>query len=754
MKRVLLFLVVPLLLLGCVKNGANPPNLPGDSTSQPNALKHFQSWDEVDDFVSSAQAGGFGYGGYYSDFALGAPMMAMAKSNSIAAPALNAESGGSADYSATNVQVEGVDEADIAKNDGEYLYVVKKQTYYSEVQKNPGISIVKAYPPSQAEVVSTIDDIGTVQEIFVNGDMLVAFGTQQVEVTEPDEPAVTPPNPPSTASGGQQQMVARPGYYPYPRYLQQAYVKVFDISDRTSPVLEKTVSIEGGYAQSRMIGSRVYAVFDRNTNYYAYGYEKDSAPVEPNYYVDGKIRTPRPQDVAYIDFPDYSYQYAVFFTIDLDRIEAEPEKDIVLMGSSQNFYVSQKNAYLTYTAYDYSPQWDDIDLVLPPLPPEVSQELTAIDARNISDWRKDRLKLAVGQAWLANQSDETQNDIRTRISAIGVVGGVVMPRPVRNERTVIHKFSLGSNVKYEGSGEVGGHVLNQFSMDESGDFFRIATTSGELGGFGSNSKSVENGIYVLDESLEVVGKLEGLAPGEKIYSARFMGDRAYLVTFKKVDPLFVIDLKDPANPKVLGKLKIPGYSDYLHPYDENYLIGLGKDAVPAENGDFAWYQGGKLSLFDVRDVANPKEVASYKIGDRGTESEALHDHKAFLFSREKNLLFIPITLAEIKNRDGTGESPQAGIRAIPAGGNMPQYGEFTFQGAYVFSIDPERGFALRGRVSHGSQEDLMKSGYYYGGPAVHRSAYIGDTLYTISDSFVMANDLATLNEQAVVSLEN
>ncbi len=668
--------------------------------------------------------------------------------NTMAAAAPKAEGAGSADYSTTNVQVEGVDEADIVKNDGEYLYVVTRQAYYSQEPEKPGIAIVRAYPPFQAEVVSTIDGLGTVQEIFVNGGKLVAFGTRQVQVTEPEEPIVTPPDPPSTASDARRQMAARPGYYPYPRYLQQAYVKVFDISDRANPVLEKTVSIEGSYVQSRMIGGRVYAVFNRNANYYGYGdgYEKDggdNSVIAPEYYVDGNKRTPRPQDVAYIDFPDYSYRYAVFYTLDLDRIEAEPEKSIVLMCSSQNFYVSQKNAYLTYTAYGYSPRWDDIDLVLPPLPPEVREELSAIDARNISVWRKDRLKMAVGQEWLANQSDEMQNDIQTRISAAGAVGGVFMPRPERNERTVIHKFSLGSNVRYEGSGEVGGHALNQFSMDESGDYFRIATTTGELGGFGSNAGSVANSLYVLGKNLDVVGRLEGLAPGEKIYSARFMGDRAYLVTFKKVDPLFVIDLKNPANPKVLGKLKIPGYSDYLHPYDENYLIGLGKDAVPAEEGDFAWYQGVKLSLFDVRDVASPKEVASYKIGDRGTESEALQDHKAFLFSRDKNLLVIPVFLAEINpERYAQEQGPTA-------------YGDFTFQGAYVFGISPEKGFVLKGRVSHASQEELLKAGsYYYSGSGVRRSAYIGGTLYTVSDKLVKANDLATLEEQAVVSLED
>ncbi len=216
--------------------------------------------------------------------------------------------------------------------------------------------------------------------------------------------------------------------------------------------------------------------------------------------------------------------------------------------------------------------------------------------------------------------------------------------------TGIHKIRLDNGyIEGVADGSVPGWVLNQFSMDESDGYFRIATTTGHAWGV-STSK---NNVYVLDEDLKVVGELEDLAPGEQIYSARFMGNRLYLVTFKKVDPLFVIDLADPTAPRVLGKLKIPGYSNYLHPYDEKHVIGLGKEAVDSEGGSFAWYQGVKLSLFDVSDVSNPREVAKLEIGDRGTDSPALYDHKAFLFSRERNLLVIPILEAK---------SQQFGIR--------------------------------------------------------------------------------------------
>jgi uncharacterized secreted protein with C-terminal beta-propeller domain len=305
------------------------------------------------------------------------------------------------------------------------------------------------------------------------------------------------------------------------------------------------------------------------------------------------------------------------------------------------------------------------------------------------------------------------------------------------EKTIIHRISINSGeIKYESRGEVPGHVLNQFSMDEYNGHFRIATTTG------SWDMTSKNHVYVLDMNLDTVGNLEDLAPGESIYSARFIGNRVYLVTFRKIDPLFVIDLTDPYNPKVLGKLKIPGYSDYLHPYDENHVIGIGKETVAAEEGDFAWYQGVKLSLFDVSDVEKPKEISKYEIGDRGTDSYALRDHKAFLFSREKGIMVLPILLAEIdEEKYPNGVPPNA-------------YGDYVWQGAYVLELTLENGFLLKGRVTHlETDEELEKSGYYFGSPySVTRSFYIENVLYTVSLKKVKMNDMDTLEQLGEVEL--
>ncbi|MFH1014138.1 MAG: beta-propeller domain-containing protein, partial [Thermoplasmatota archaeon] len=240
------------------------------------------------------------------------------------------------------------------------------------------------------------------------------------------------------------------------------------------------------------------------------------------------------------------------------------------------------------------------------------------------------------------------------------------------------------------------------------------------------------------------------APGEQIYSARFLGEKAYVVTFKKIDPFFVIDLSDPTNPSILGSLKIPGYSDYLHPYDAEHIIGIGKDTVEAKedetfwrNVDFAWYQGVKLAMFDVTDVSEPRELAKIIIGDRGTDSPALSDHKAFLFDKTKGLLVIPINLYEIDEelKDETGEYT----------GSL--YGEFTFQGAYVYHVSLEDGFEYMGRITHLGIEDMRKSGFYplYDASIV-RTLYIEENLYTISNKMVKIHDLRDLTELASIQL--
>jgi len=227
--------------------------------------------------------------------------------------------------------------------------------------------------------------------------------------------------------------------------------------------------------------------------------------------------------------------------------------------------------------------------------------------------------------------------------------------------------------------------------------------------------------------MKTIGSLTHIAEQEKIYSTRFIGDRLYMVTFKRIDPFFVIDLATPTAPKILGKLKIPGYSDYLHPYDARHIIGVGKETGTNDWGGVST-KGIKLALFDVSDVEHPKQIDKVEIGDAGSDSAALSDHKAFLFDKAKNLLVIP-------------------ARVVKSDVTVDKYGTTQpniWYGAYVFGLTPETGFVLRGTVEHGTGSDRS---YWYGSSQneVKRSLYIGDVLYTLSTKKILANSLLNIN---------
>jgi inhibitor of cysteine peptidase len=289
--------------------------------------------------------------------------------------------------------------------------------------------------------------------------------------------------------------------------------------------------------------------------------------------------------------------------------------------------------------------------------------------------------------------------------------------------TDVHKFAInGMEVKYHSSATVSGTVLNQFSMDEHNGFFRVVTTKGYAW---DEKRPSSNQLYILDENLKETGKIEELARGERIYSARFMGDRIYMVTFKETDPLFVFDASDPANPKVLGELKIPGFSNYLHPYDENHIIGFGQDTkIVAEKGASQpriLTDGVKISLFDVSDMSNPKEKFTEIIGGRGTYSPLNHDHKALLFNKDKDIFAFPITVYQNSEKN---EYEQI----------------FEYQGAYVYSIDPATGFKLKSKISHINGEMPY---YEEWENQIQRLLYIGDTMYALSPEKITSHKMGT-----------
>jgi uncharacterized secreted protein with C-terminal beta-propeller domain len=537
------------------------------------------------------------------------------------------------EFSTTNVQVEGVDEADIVKTDGEFIYIVKGDS----------VRVVKAYPPADMMEMSAVtfdDDNFRPRDMYVDGDKLIILGSSYYMYPYPVRDS------------------AETAIYPY--YGGQiSKVYIMDTSDKENITEFRSLEFEGNYNQSRKVGDMVYVVLNRFT-FWAYPEVESTEEIIPRF-KEGDDETAVPlcdcDDVKYVPAFDQN-NYLILAGIPIDDAEAEVKKEVVL-GSSDNIYASLEHMYAASTNWSNS------------------------------------------------------------------------------ESTSVYKFNMSpESVEFLSKGNVPGTILNQFSMDEYDDHFRIATTKGN-----SWDNTSANNVYVLDNGMNMTGKLENIAPGESIYSTRFMGDRLYMVTFKKIDPFFVIDMADHKFPKILGKLKIPGYSDYLHPYDENHILGFGKETVePTEweeenwgGFDFEWFQGMKVALFDVTDVENPVEKFKIVIGDRGTESPLLYDHKALLFDRARNLLAFPVKIAELSEEAKDPDDPQ----------NI--YGDYVFQGAHVYNVDLENGFDLQAQISHYDEDEVaMKSGsYWFGEKDIERVLYLDDYLYTVSKGMVKANDMNT-----------
>jgi len=614
------------------------------------------SYDNLKTLLTEAQAAGT----LVSGFTFGGAVQSK-KTLSSLDRIPNTYSSNSDVYSSTNVQVQGVDEADVVKTDGQYVYQVNGER----------VIIAQVAPSESMKIINSIDFTSakvTPQELYVDREHMVVIGNSFTSSVTPENPTEKKPN----------------GSWSPVQLSPTVKVIIYDISNKANVTKLRELELEGVYVASRKIDSALYLVANKYLDYY--GILNGSTEQHPPFYLDtavnnGIIRA----DFANIRyFPDFvEPNYLTVAALNLND-SAQPMQVETYLGGGSNVYASADNLYVA-------------------------------------------VGRAVNSAKKEGQPSAKQKDTL----------GPAYPQT----NTVVYKFALAKGrVKYQAQGELPGRVLNQFSMDEDQGYFRAATTKGQFLGTGELSST--NNVYILDQNLRQTGKIEDIAPGERIYSVRFADDRAYVVTFKQVDPFFVIDLKDVKSPKILGALKIPGYSDYLQPYDSTHIIGFGKDTVTQSkqfgNGtqEMEFYQGMKLALFDVSDVAHPKEMFKQVIGDRGTDSELLRNHKALLFDKDKNLLSFPVTVAEINDKNSTSK------------GNQLQYGEYTFQGAYVYNLDLSNGFTLRGKVTHLTDQELLtpRRNWLSNDKSIMRIIYIGDTLYTISQAEIKANNLADLKE--------
>lgn len=562
-------------------------------------------------------------------------------SNTTAKTESKSDTSGS-DYSKTNVQVEGVDEGDIVKTDGQYIYKIR----YNFENSLGVVDILKGFPAENASKISTYNLRGRPYDLYLNGNNLVVI----TDMTYSEEYMTS----------------SKEGYY---EDRSRVSIQVFNIEDKSRLQIVKEVSVDGKILSSRVVENRLYLVTNKNIYYNTMESKESEIQILPSYSDsarDDVRKTLSLENIAYC--PDaLAPNYIIISSFNLKALDEET-KITAFLGQSNQIYCSEKNLYLS-----------------------------------------------------GYNNKEKRNLIRDLLG---------LPNKRYEISTAIYKFNLREgDVIFEAKGSVPGAIINQFSMDECNDEFRVATTRDY---YKDNKGYIsDNNLYVLGPDMKQNGKIENIAEGERIYSTRFIGNRAYMVTFRNVDPLFVIDLSNGKDPEILGQLKIPGFSNYLHPYDENHIIGFGLDTELIGSGtenERAMAKGMKMAIFDVTDIRNPKEQFVEKIGDRGTYSEILYNHKALLFDKNKELLAIPVQVVEYNN--GTGEAKE------------------SFQGAYVYNISLKNGFELKGKISHTENETVLQNQGYSWSKNVQRIIFIKDYLYTISNDRIMIHGIDNLSQIA------
>ncbi len=594
-------------------------------------------------------------------------------------------SGGATEVSKTNNQIAGVDEADFIKNDNKYIYVVNGGTF----------QIVEAWPAAQAHEIAKVSVAGTAKKLFVEGDRAVVYSS-------------IPRDAAGSGSGGY------PGYgaskectYGYDCDFTgdgtRTQIAVYDISDRTAPRVVRTLQLSGSYIGARRIGNAVHTVV--------------ASPEQSSWFTG----------VSY--YPDLSNacgtnNYGALTTaVEIQAVRLAYAKlrakntEIIQSTDVRGYFPSLTDSAAAaggaecsgYYGSGFQDGTSFTSLVTFDLSNNASTSSTTIISRPGAIFASaEALYMAVPHQ--RSDSYGWFDDMKTE-----------------DEASTIHKFALGpaaSDTHYNGSGATKGRVLNQFSMDEYEGNLRIATTTGHV-----PQDGVHSTLTVLaqgDAGLNQVGQIDHIAPKEDIRSVRFAGPRGYIVTFKKTDPLFLLDLADATHPRILSELKIPGFSTYMHMMDDTHLLTIGYDAN--DHGDFAFFAGVILQIFDVSDPENPILAHKETIGTRGSSSEALADHLAFNYFAPKNLLALPMTICE--------------------GGGDGTYGtDMTFSGLLVYDTTAASGFHLRGRVAHpqtstgGYDNGACSNWWTQASSEVKRSIFMDDYVFSISEKTIKANQL-------------
>ncbi len=588
------------------------------------------------------------------------------------------------EHGETNEQVKGVNEADIIKNDGKFLYVVPSQKsfweyknfldykykYNEKLEATTGVAgedsiyITSGYDPNE-ELYKNMTEEDFVNKIFIvetgkNGALTEKSAIQigkheneKIEYSEvkeifvDNERLIAIVDCYSYYGEEDREESENKSVYRYNNYKMITCAVSFDISDKEKPVEEWRVYQDGDYLSARKIGNKIVLISNYNVPLYFDNIKITDYCVPEVYCGETACRIPSNDICVMSEVKDSSY--VVVSTLDATN-HKETFNSTAVLGGGENVYCTTENLYVTSGRFE-----------------------------------------------------------ETISSKDGAVAEIFMIDDSALYSTEILKFDIsGDKIEYKTKGKVPGTALNQFSVDEYNGYLRIATTNG-------NFQNAKNNLYVLDNEMVIVGMIEGLAKGETIKSVRFMGDTGYVVTFEQTDPLFVIDLKNPEKPEVLGELKIPGFSNYLHPVTENYLLGIGV------NGDEDGAKNGmKVSLFDVSDKKNPKEVAKFEVqpqenGDNlwgYLDCSAFYDHKAVCWDSKNLTMYIPyrVTTEYMHTEDNSYRS------------------EF-YKTDNVIALQVN---TTKGELKKLNNYIVEKSDDYAFEKPVNRVTYIGETIYSYS----------------------
>ena len=528
------------------------------------------------------------------------------------------ESGESpSDYTDTNVQEAGVDEPDIIKTDGDHIYAIAGQS----------LQILKSWPPSETEVLATVPQGGDefFQSLFLEGDRLAVFS--RLHSSHRPQPMTDDgANTGEPGSSG-----PSPGEEPL---FGGTRVQVFDVSNPAEPQALRTIEIEGQMVDGRMIDGQVYLATNSHLRHI------DVWSILDAQNLDEQIPVPAWDEPVDDDDLDDMRQQA--------RPQIYDAIHTYLSDQPAEDWLPRKRLAAADADLDVgvSPLMNCEDLYLPSVPAQLGfATLSSFDIDAADELDATSL-LARGMDLYASQS----NIYLTMSSRSWWWGpwGMGWSDPQHSE-SHIHKFSIddGPVPQYRASGRVDGWILNQFSMSEYDGHLRVATTDNRWEWDPDMSEPEDAGgnhmIVLARDGAELVetGSVRNLAPTERVYSARFMGERGYVVTFREVDPFYTFDLSDPTDPQMLGELKIEGFSSYMHPLDDDHLLAIGRDG-----DDTGMMTGVHLQVFDVSDMSDPQRIHHETVSTGGwsSYSEAMWNHHAFTYQPRLGLLAVPMSI--------------------------------------------------------------------------------------------------------------